>query len=62
MGYPLDAVNMFYYHWLIKKHLWPMTGQNIARWEIQAEIEEERRQRQGDASSHQRSKMLEYYL
>ena len=35
---PLDAVNMFYYHWLIKKMLWPMSEQNIAKWEIQAEI------------------------
>ena len=22
---PLYAINMFYYHWLIKKLLWPMT-------------------------------------
>ena len=28
------AVNMFYYHWLIKKLLWFMAWQNIARWEI----------------------------
>ena len=38
-----------YYHWLIKKLLWSMAGQNIARWEIQAEMEEERRQSQGEA-------------
>ena len=25
---------MFYCHWLKKKLLWPMAGQNIARWEI----------------------------
>ena len=37
------AVNMFYNHWLKKKLLWPVAGQNIARQEIQAEIEEERR-------------------
>ena len=46
---PLYAVNMFYYHWLIKKLLWPMAGQNIAKWEIQAEIRAERRWSQGDA-------------
>lgn len=40
---PLYAVNTFYYHWLIEKLLWSMTGQNIARQEIQAEIEEEGR-------------------
>ena len=28
---PLYAVNMFYCHWLIKKLLWPMAGQNTAR-------------------------------
>ena len=41
--FPLYAVNMFYYCWLIKKLFWPMAGQNITRWEIQAETEEERR-------------------
>ena len=46
---PLYAVNMFYYHWLIKKLFGPMTGQNRARWEFQAEIEEKRRQNQEDA-------------
>ena len=35
---PLYAVNMFYYHWLIKNLLWPMAGQNIARREIQTEL------------------------
>ena len=30
-GYPLYAVNMLYYHWLIKKLLQPIAGQNIAR-------------------------------
>ena len=34
---PLYAMNMFYYHWLIKKMLWPMAGQNIARQESQTE-------------------------
>ena len=29
----LYAMNMFYYHWLIKKLLWPITGKNIARLE-----------------------------
>ena len=29
----LNAVNMFYSLWLIKKLLWPMAGQNRARWE-----------------------------
>ena len=24
-------MNMFYYHWSIKKLLWPMAGQNRAR-------------------------------
>ena len=46
---PLYSVNTFYYYWLIKKLLWPTAGQNIARWEIQAEIEEERRWSHGDA-------------
>ena len=49
---PLYAVNMFYYHWLMKNLLWPMIGQNIAGWEIQAERQGEKRQGQGDASSH----------
>ena len=43
VGFPTYAVNMLYYHWSIKKLLWSMAGQNTARWEIQAEIEEERR-------------------
>ena len=30
---PLYAVNVFYYHWLTKKLLWPMVEQNIGRWE-----------------------------
>ena len=28
---PLYTMNMFYYHWLIKKLLWPIAGQYIAR-------------------------------
>ena len=36
---PLYAVNVFYYPWFIKKLLWPMAGQNKARWEIQRERE-----------------------
>ena len=47
--FPLYAVNVFYYHWSIKKLLWTIAGQNIARQEIQAEIDEEGRLRQGDA-------------
>ena len=31
--FPLYAANMFYYHFLIKKLLWPMVGQNIAMLE-----------------------------
>ena len=27
----LYAVNMYNYHWLIKKLLWPVEGQNIGR-------------------------------
>lgn len=27
---------MFHYNWLIKKLLWPMEEQNVARWEIKA--------------------------
>ena len=46
---PLYAVNMFYYHWLIKKLIWPMTGQNIARWKIQTKIYRESRWSQADA-------------
>lgn len=30
----------FYYHWLIKTLLWPMSGQNIVRWESQTEHRE----------------------
>ena len=45
---PLCAMNMFYYHLLIKNLLWPMAGQNIARLEIQVDIEEERRRSQRD--------------
>ena len=30
---PLYAVNMFYYHWLIRKLLQPIAVQNIARLE-----------------------------
>lgn len=45
---PLLAVNVFCYHWLIKKLLGPMTVQNRARWEFIAEIEEKRRRSQGD--------------
>ena len=45
---PLNDVNMFYYHWLIKKLIWPMEKQDIVRQENQAEIEE-RRQSQADA-------------
>lgn len=47
---PLYAVNVFYYHWLIEKLLWSMAGKNIARQEIQEEMEEERRQSHGDAT------------
>ena len=32
-GSPLYTRNMLYYHWLIKKLLQPMAGQNIARLE-----------------------------
>lgn len=39
---PLNAVNMFYYHWLINKELlWPIAQQDRARWEIQAETQRE---------------------
>ena len=41
--FTLHAVNMLFYYWLIKKLLWPMAEQNIARWEIQTEIDRERR-------------------
>ena len=37
--FPLYAENIFYHHWLIKKLLWPMAGQNRAKWEIPKEIE-----------------------
>ena len=46
---PLYAVNVFYYHWLIKKLLGLMTVQTRARWEFQAEKDEKRRQSQRDA-------------
>ena len=45
---PLYAVNMFYYHRLMKKLLWPLAEQSIARQEIKADIEEERRLSQAD--------------
>lgn len=31
-GIPFCMLLMFYYHWVIKKFLWPVAGQNIARW------------------------------
>ena len=34
---PLYAVNMFYSHWLIKKHILPRVRKNIARKEVQTE-------------------------
>ena len=37
---PLCAVNMFYYHWLTEKLLWPMAGQNVARRENEGEYRE----------------------
>ena len=37
---PLYVVNMFNYHWLIKKLLWPMAGQNIARQVSQTKYRE----------------------
>ena len=39
---PLYAVNMFYYHWLIKKLIVPVKGQNIARLESRRERGRER--------------------
>ena len=30
---PLYAMNMFYFHWLTKKLLWPKPEQNIVRLE-----------------------------
>ena len=45
----LYAINTFYDHCLVKKLFCPMVGQNRARREIQAEIEEEGRRSQGDA-------------
>ena len=53
MGYSSVRYKIFYYHWLIKKLLWSMLGQNIARQEIQAEIRGEIRWSQGDANSRQ---------
>ena len=38
-GCPSYAVNMFYYHWLIKKLIWSRVSQNRARREIQAKIQ-----------------------
>ena len=58
---PPYAVNMFYYHWLIKKLLWPMARQNIARWEIQAEIEKEECGVRETSHSSQKRKMPKYY-
>ena len=42
-------MNMFYYHWLIKKLLQPIAGQNIARLE---EIERERVGRVRESEKH----------
>ena len=36
-GTLLYAVNMIYFHWLMKKLLWPMTEENIARQKIQTD-------------------------
>ena len=41
---PLCTVNVFCYHWFKKKLFGPMTVQNWARQEFQAEIKEKRRQ------------------
>ena len=38
----LYAVNVSYYHWLIKKLIWPIARQNRARQEIQTEIKGEK--------------------
>ena len=40
-----------------KKLIWLLARQNVARWEIQAEIQGEKGRRQGDPSSHGESKM-----
>ena len=49
VGFPLYAMMMFYYHWLIKKLLWAYGFTEENKWKLQAEIEEKRRQNQGDA-------------
>ena len=54
---PLCAVNMFYCHWLIKKLLWPMTGQNRARQESETECREKKGRVRQSPCTHPRSKM-----
>ena len=54
---PCVCCEYVFLYWLIKKLLWPMAGQNVARWEIQTEIEEERRGSQEDARSCWYNKM-----
>ena len=39
----LYAVNVFYYHCLIMKPIWPIARQNRSRWEIQAKMKGKRR-------------------
>ena len=48
---PFCMLIMFYYHWLIKKLIWPIARQNIARWKIQPEIRERGRVREIPASA-----------
>lgn len=36
-------MNMVYYHWLIKKPIWPIIRQNRARHEIQVKIKGKRK-------------------
>lgn len=58
---PLCVVSTFYYHWSIKNLLWPLPGQNRARWEKEIECKEKGGVREMSCSCR-RKKMPETYL
>ena len=51
------AVNMLYYHWLIKNLLWSMTGQSIGRWGKETECREKEGSVGQSPCNHQRNNL-----
>lgn len=49
-GSALYAMNIFFYHWLVKKLRQPVAEQNKIRWEIWRERDREKRQSQRDVT------------